>query len=92
MGEFKQIQEILSKIGTEFFKIDEEMTEKNESEDGNSISLLKKPLAPWNETDSNSSHFYMLPDESKMQILFPSVPKGNLRPVCRVRKKGFEPL
>ena len=31
-GEFKQIQEILSKIGsigTEFFKIDEEMTEKN---------------------------------------------------------------
>ena len=37
--ELKQIQEILSKIGTEFFKIDEEMTEKNESEDGNSISL-----------------------------------------------------
>ena len=36
--------------------------------------------------------FYMLPDESKMQILFPSVPKGNLRPVCRVRKKGFAPL
>ena len=29
MGEFKKIQEILSKIGTEFFKIDEEMTEKN---------------------------------------------------------------
>ena len=37
--EFKQIQEILSKIGTEIFKIDEEMTEKNETEDGNSISL-----------------------------------------------------
>ena len=37
--EFKQIQEILSKIGTENFKIDEEMTEKNEAEDGNSISL-----------------------------------------------------
>ena len=36
--------------------------------------------------------FYMLPDESKMQIMFSSVPKGNLRPVCRVRKKGFEPL
>ena len=33
MGEFKKIQEILSKIGTEFFKIDEEMTEKNEAED-----------------------------------------------------------
>ena len=30
MGEYKQIQEILSKIGTEFFKIDEEeMAEKN---------------------------------------------------------------
>ena len=39
VGEFKQIQEILSKIGTEIFKIDEEMTEKNETEDGNSISL-----------------------------------------------------
>ena len=43
MGEFKQIQEILSKIGTEIFKIDEEMTEKNETEDGNSISLK----SPW---------------------------------------------
>ena len=43
MGEFKQIQEILSKIGTEIFKIDEEMTEKNEAEDGNSISLK----SPW---------------------------------------------
>jgi len=29
----------LSKIGTEFFKIAQEMTEKNEDEDGNSISL-----------------------------------------------------
>ena len=37
-GEFKQIQEILSKIGTEIFKMDEEMTEKNEAEDGNLIS------------------------------------------------------
>ena len=53
MGEFKQIQEILSKIGTEFFKIDEEMTEKNEAEDDNSNSLK----STWNETDSNSSHF-----------------------------------
>ena len=43
VGEFKQIQEILSKIGTEIFKIDEEMTEKNETEDGNSISLK----SPW---------------------------------------------
>ena len=43
VGEFKQIKEILSKIGTEFFKIDEEMTEKNEAEDGNSISLK----SPW---------------------------------------------
>ena len=42
-GEFNKIQEILSKIGTEFFKIDEEMTEKNEAEDGNSISLK----SPW---------------------------------------------
>jgi hypothetical protein len=39
VGEFNKVQEILSKIGTEFFKIDEEMTEKNEAEDGNSISL-----------------------------------------------------
>ena len=38
MGEFKQIQEILNKLGTEFYKIDEEMTEKNEAEDGNSIA------------------------------------------------------
>ena len=29
---------------------------------------------------------------AKLQNLFSSVPKGNLRPVCRVRKKGFEPL
>ena len=36
--------------------------------------------------------FYMFSDELKMQILFSSVPKGNLRPVCRVRKKDFEPL
>ena len=39
MGEFKQIQEILNKLGTEFYKIDEEMTEKNEAEDENSNSL-----------------------------------------------------
>ena len=38
-GGVKKIQDILSKIGTEFFKIDEEMTEKYEAEDGNSISL-----------------------------------------------------
>ena len=43
MGEFKKHQEILSKIGTEFFKIDEKMTEINEAEDGNSISLK----SPW---------------------------------------------
>ena len=43
MGEFQKILEILSKIGSEFFKIDEEMTEKNEAEDGNSISLK----SPW---------------------------------------------
>ena len=43
MGEFKQIQEILNKLGTEFYKINEEMTEKNEAEDGNSISLK----SPW---------------------------------------------
>ena len=39
MGEFNKSQEILIKIGTEIFKIDKEMTEKNEAEDGNSISL-----------------------------------------------------
>ena len=43
MGELEKIQEILSRIGTEFFKIDEEMPEKNEAEDGNSISLK----SPW---------------------------------------------
>ena len=43
IGEFYKIQEFLSKIGTEFFKIDEEMTEKNEAEDGNSISFK----SPW---------------------------------------------
>ena len=43
IGEFNKIQEILGKIGTEFFKIDEEMTEKNEAEDGNSVSLK----SPW---------------------------------------------
>ena len=41
MGKFLKNQEILSKIGTEFFEIDEEMTEKNEAEDGN--SNLKSP-------------------------------------------------
>ena len=38
MGEFKK-KEILSKIDNESFKIYEEMIEKNEAEDGNSISL-----------------------------------------------------
>ena len=65
MGEFKQIQEILSKIGTEFFKIDEEMTEKNEAEDGNSISL--KSSGTWNETDRNSSHFFLL---LKLEVIY----------------------
>ena len=82
MGEFKQIQEILSKIGTEFFQIDEEITEKNEAEDGNS-HFFKKPLAHEMRQIAKPPIFYMLPDEPKMQILFPSVPKGNLRPVCR---------
>ena len=82
MGKFKQIQEILGKIGTEFLKIDEEMTEKIEVEDGNSISL-KKPLAHEMRQTAIPTIFYMLPDDPKMQILFSSVPKGNLRPVCR---------
>ena len=43
IGEFNKIQKILSNRGTEFFKIDEDMTEKNEAEDGNSISLK----SPW---------------------------------------------
>ena len=38
---------MLSKIGTEFFKIDKEMTEKNEAEDGNSISLKSPCLMKW---------------------------------------------
>ena len=44
--------------------------------------------------EKNLAHeiFYMLPDELKMQILFSSVLQGNLLPVCRVRKKGFDPL
>ena len=52
MGEFKQIQEILSKIGTEIFKIDEEMTEKNETEDGNSISLKSPWHMKWDRQQS----------------------------------------
>ena len=47
MGEFKQIQEILNKLGTEFYKIDEEMTEKNEAEDDNSISLKSSWHMKW---------------------------------------------
>ena len=39
----EKIQEILCKIGTEFLKIDEKMTEKNAAEDGNFISLK----SPW---------------------------------------------
>ena len=84
MGEFKQIQEILSKIHNKFFKIDEEMTEKNEAKDGNSISL-KKALAHEMRQTAIPPIFYMLPDEPKMKILFSSVPKGNLRPVCRTQ-------
>ena len=52
MGELKKIQEILSKIGTEFFKIDEEMTEKNEAEDGNSISLKSPWHMKWDRQQS----------------------------------------
>ena len=37
MGEFYKIQEIFSKIGTEFFKIVEEMVGTIEAGDGNSI-------------------------------------------------------
>ena len=82
MGEFNKIQEILSKIGTEFFKIDEEMAEKNEAEDGSSISLKSPCHMKWGKHQILSI-IYMLPDEPKMQILFSSVPIGNLRPVCR---------
>ena len=82
MGELKKIQKILSKIGTEFFKIDEEMTEKNEADDGNSISLKSPWHMKW-DRQQRLPFFYMLPDEPNMLILFSSVPKGNLRPVCR---------
>ena len=47
MGEFKKIQDILNKIGTEIFEIDEEMTEKYEAEDGNSISLKSLLHMKW---------------------------------------------
>ena len=40
MGEFKQIQEILNKLGTEFYKIDEEMTE-------NQLEKLEAAKAAW---------------------------------------------
>ena len=53
MGEFKQIKEILSKIGTDLFKIDEEMTEKNEAEDGNSISLKKDKFWYFKKSPAN---------------------------------------
>ena len=69
MWEFKKIQEIFSNIGTEFFQIDEEMTEKNEVEDDNSISLK----SPWHNEMRQTAIppiFCMLPDEPKMQILY----------------------
>ena len=43
LGVFWRIQDICYIMGTEIFKIDEEMTEKIEAEDGNSISLKN----PW---------------------------------------------
>jgi len=52
VGEFNKIQEILSKIGTEIFKIDKEMTEKNEAEDGNSISLKSPWQMKWGRQQS----------------------------------------
>ena len=33
--------------------------------------------------------FYMFSDEQKKKILFPSVPKGNLRPVCHLQKQMY---
>ena len=38
-----KLLDICYHMGTEIFKIEEEMTEKNEAEDGNSISLK----SPW---------------------------------------------
>ena len=83
MGEFNKIQKILSKIGTDFFKIAEELTEKNEAVYGNSISLYRPCLTHEMRQAAKPPIFYMLPEEPKMQILFSSVPKGYLRPVCR---------
>ena len=74
MGEFKQIQEILSKIGTEIFKIDEEMTEKNEAEDGNSISLK----SPWHMKWDRQQFLPFFPVaeiESIMHLLYFSYPQ-----------------
>ena len=45
--------------------------------------FLLKPLPHEMRQTAKHPIFYMFSDEPKMQILFSSVPKGNLRPVCR---------
>ena len=69
MGEFKQIQEILSKIGTEFFKIDEEMAEKNEAEDGSSISLKSPCHMKW-DRQQNIPYFTCFLMSQKCKFCF----------------------
>ena len=69
MGEFKQIQEILSNIGTEFFKIDEEMAEKNEAEDGSSISLKSPCHMKW-DRQQNIPYFTCFLMSQKCKFCF----------------------
>ena len=90
MGEFKQIQEILSKIGTEIFKIDEEMTEKNEAEDGNSISLK----SPWHMKWDRQQFLPFFPVAeigSIMHLLYFSYPQEILAQFVEWGKKVLSP-
>ena len=90
MGEFKQIQEILSKIGTEIFKIDEEMTEKNETEDGNSISLK----SPWHMKWDRQQFLPFFPVAeigSIMHLLYFSYPQEILAQFVEWGKKVLSP-
>ena len=90
MGEFKQIQEILSKIGTEIFKIDEEMIEKNEGEDGNSISLK----SPWHMKWDRQQFLPFFPVAeigSIMHLLYFSYPQEILAQFVEWGKKVWSP-
>ena len=55
------------------------MTEKNEAEDGNSISLK----SPWHMTDSNSYHFFLLPKLGEIYIFYTSLIHRKVDADCR---------